>query len=111
MAFLTQYDWPGNIRELENAMERAVVVGSSDRIFAEDLPENVLETAKAGCSAPAKYHDAIRNLKKQLILNPLDQSGGNVVDAATRLGVHANYLHRLMRNFQLRPTINKHTPN
>jgi transcriptional regulator with GAF, ATPase, and Fis domain len=109
MAFLTQYDWPGNIRELENAMERAVVVGSSDGILAEDLPESVLETAKAGCSAPAKYHDAIRNLKKQLILNALDQSEGNVTDAATLLGVHANYLHRLMRNFHLRPTLKKHT--
>jgi len=108
MAFLTQYDWPGNIRELENAMERAVVVGSSDRILAEDLPESVLETAKAGCAAPAKYHDAIRNLKKQLILNALDQSEGNVTDAATLLGVHANYLHRLMRNFQLRPSLKKH---
>ena len=109
MAFLTQYDWPGNIRELENAMERAVVVGSSDRILAEDLPESVLETAKTGCSPPAKYHDAIRNLKKQLIVNALDQSHGSVTDAAALLGVHANYLHRLMRNFQLRPSLKKHT--
>jgi transcriptional regulator with GAF, ATPase, and Fis domain len=109
MAFLTQYDWPGNIRELENAMERAVVVGSSERILAEDLPESVLETAKTGSSAPAKYHDAIRNLKKQLILAALDQSGGSVTDAATLLGVHANYLHRLMRNFQLRPTLKKNS--
>ena len=109
MAFLTQYDWPGNIRELENAMERAVVVGSSDRILAEDLPESVLETAKTGCSPPAKYHDAIRNLKKQLIMAALDQSHGSVTDAAALLGVHANYLHRLMRNFQLRPTLKKHT--
>jgi transcriptional regulator with GAF, ATPase, and Fis domain len=109
MAFLTQYDWPGNIRELENAMERAVVVGSSDSILAEDLPESVLETAKTGCSAPAKYHDAIRNLKKQLILVALDQSEGSVTDAAALLGVHANYLHRLMRNFQLRPTLKKNS--
>jgi transcriptional regulator with GAF, ATPase, and Fis domain len=109
MAFLTQYDWPGNIRELENAMERAVVVGSSDRILAEDLPESVLETAKSGCSPPAKYHDAIRNLKKQLILAALEQSNGSVTDAATVLSVHANYLHRLMRNFQLRPILKKHT--
>jgi DNA-binding NtrC family response regulator len=109
MAFLTQYDWPGNIRELENAMERAVVIGSSNRILAEDLPESVLETAKTGSSAPAKYHDAIRNLKKQLILAALDQSGGSITDAATLLGVHANYLHRLMRNFQLRPTLKKNT--
>jgi transcriptional regulator with GAF, ATPase, and Fis domain len=109
MAFLTQYDWPGNIRELENAMERAVVVGSSDRILAEDLPESVLETAKSGSSVPAKYHDSIRNLKKQLIVDALDQSFGSVTDAATLLGVHANYLHRLMRNFQLRPTLKKHS--
>jgi transcriptional regulator with GAF, ATPase, and Fis domain len=109
MALLSQYDWPGNIRELENAMERAVVVGSSDRILAEDLPESLLETAKIGSTAPAKYHDAIRNLKKQLIQAALEQSGGSVTDAATLLGVHANYLHRLMRNFQLRPTAKKHT--
>ena len=109
MALLTQYDWPGNIRELENAMERAVVVGSSDRILTEDLPESVLETAKIGSAAPAKYHDAIRDLKKQLILNAIEQSGGSVTDAATHLGVHANYLHRLMRNFELRPTHKKHT--
>lgn len=107
MAFLTQYEWPGNIRELENAMERAVVVGSSGRILAEDLPESVLETAKTGSSTPAKYHDAIRNLKKQLILTALEQSAGSVTDAATLLGVHANYLHRLMRNFQLRPNAKK----
>ena len=90
-------------------MERAVVVGWSDRILAEDLPESVLESAKTGCSAPAKYHDAIRNLKKQLILSALGRSAGSVTDAATLLGVHANYLHRLMRNFQLRPTLKKQT--
>jgi transcriptional regulator with GAF, ATPase, and Fis domain len=109
LACLTQYDWPGNVRELENAMERAVVVGSSDKILAEDLPETVLESAKAGGSAPAKYHDAIRNLKKQLILGALDQSTGNVTEAAKLLGVHANYLHRLMRNFELRPSMKKQT--
>jgi Nif-specific regulatory protein len=108
LACLHQYDWPGNIRELENAMERAVVIGSSDRILAEDLPETVLESAKGG-DAPAKYHDAVRNLKKQLILAALDQGAGSVTEAAKLLGVHANYLHRLMRNFALRPTLRKQT--
>jgi transcriptional regulator with GAF, ATPase, and Fis domain len=109
LACLTQYDWPGNIRELENAMERAVVIGSSDRILAEDLPETVLESAKGEAAAPAKYHDAIRNLKKQLILSALDQGAGNVTEAARILGVHANYLHRLMRNLELRPAMRKQT--
>ena len=107
--YLIQYDWPGNVRELENAMERAVVIGSSDSILAEDLPETVLETVKGGGSAPARYHDAIRNLKKQLILGALDQGEGSVTEAAKLLGVHANYLHRLMRNFELRPTMKKQT--
>ncbi len=109
MAFLTQYDWPGNIRELENAMERAVVVGCLDKVLAEDLPESILETARTKNSAPAKYHEAIRKLKKQLILKALDQASGSVTGAASLLGVHANYLHRLMRNFQLRSTPKKRT--
>jgi DNA-binding NtrC family response regulator len=109
MACLTQYDWPGNIRELENVLERAVVIGSSDRILAEDLPETLLENANSGSSSPANYHEAIRNLKKQLIVGALDQSAGNITEAAKLLGVHANYLHRLMRNLELRPPIKKQT--
>jgi transcriptional regulator with GAF, ATPase, and Fis domain len=109
MACLTQYDWPGNVRELENAMERAVVVGSSERILPEDLPETLLEGAKSGENVPAKYHEAIRSLKKQLILSALEQGGGSVTEAAKLLGVHANYLHRLVRNLELRGTMKKQT--
>jgi transcriptional regulator with GAF, ATPase, and Fis domain len=106
-ACLMQYDWPGNIRELENAMERAVVIGSSDFILPEDLPEAVLETEPSSASESAKYHDAIRDLKKQLILSALDESGGSFVEAAKILGVHANYLHRLIRNLDLRMALKK----
>jgi transcriptional regulator with GAF, ATPase, and Fis domain len=109
LACLTQYDWPGNIRELENAMERAVVVGSSNIILAEDLPETVLESAKGEACTAAKYHDAVRTLKKQLILSALEQSSGNITEAAKLLGVHANYLHRLMRNLELRTGLKKQT--
>lgn len=106
-ACLMQYDWPGNIRELENAMERAVVIGSSDFILPEDLPEAVLETAPASAAGPAKYHDAIRDLKKQLILSAWEQSGGSFTEAAKILGVHPNYLHRLIRNLDLRVSLKK----
>jgi len=106
---LLQYEWPGNIRELENAMERAVVVGSSEWILPEDLPETVAETAAGGEAAPGKYHEAIRKLKKELILNALEQSGGSITEAAKLLGVHGNYLHRLMRNLDLRAAAKKQT--
>jgi transcriptional regulator with GAF, ATPase, and Fis domain len=109
LACLTEYDWPGNIRELENAMERAVVIGSSERILPEDLPETVLESARGGETAPANYHQAIRNLKKQLIRSALDQASGSITEAAKLLGVHANYLHRLMRNLELRSAMKKQT--
>ena len=106
-ACLMQYDWPGNIRELENAMERAIVIGSSDFILPEDLPETLMETAPSSASAPATYHDAIRNLKKQLILGAFEQSGGSFTETAKLLGVHPNYLHRLVRNLDLRLALKK----
>jgi len=102
LAALCQYDWPGNIRELENAMERAVVIGSSQEIVADDLPDAIVETAKGPAAAHANYHHAIRDLKKHLILGALDRSGGSITEAAKLLGVQANYLHRLMRNLDLR---------
>jgi transcriptional regulator with GAF, ATPase, and Fis domain len=110
LACLRQYDWPGNIRELENAMERAVVVGNSETIEVDDLPDAVRDSAQPiADAAPAKYHDSIRNLKKRLIVGALEQASGNITEAARVLGVHANYLHRLMRNLELRPKLRKQT--
>lgn len=110
LACLRRYDWPGNIRELENAMERAVVIGNSEKILPEDLPEGLQDTVEAeGNGTPAKYHEAIRDLKKKMILSALEQGAGNITEAAKLLGVHANYLHRLMRNLELRPKMKKQT--
>ncbi len=104
---LMQYDWPGNIRELENAMERAVVIGTAEFILPEDLPETLLDAAPLSSSAAAKYHEALRNLKKQLIVSAFEQSGGSFTEAAKLLGLHANYLHRLIRNLDLRVALKK----
>lgn len=107
---LTAYDWPGNVRELENAIERAVVLGSTDLIRPEDLPEVLFETAADAAlanNAIGNYHETIRETKKQLILKAIEQSGGNITEAARLLGVQANYLHRLIGNLNLRPEIRK----
>jgi len=106
-ACLAQYDWPGNIRELENAMERAVVIGSSSFILPEDLPETLLESSPASTVASAGYHDAVRNLKKQLILSAFEQGGGSITEAAKALGLNSNYLHRLIRNLDMRLALKK----
>lgn len=101
-ACLTHYDWPGNVRELENAIERAVVLGSADMILPEDLPEAVLERAETGGATMTAFHDSLRETKKQLIRNAFEQAQGNYTEAARRLGLHPNYLHRLIRNLNMK---------
>ena len=105
---LLEYDWPGNIRELENAIERAVALGCSEMILLEDLPETLLETPSPFASRGSTYHEAVRQLKRQLILSAMEQSAGSFTEAAKLLGVHPNYLHRLIRNLDLRLSLKKH---
>jgi Nif-specific regulatory protein len=107
MSLLAHYDWPGNVRELENAIERALVLGSSDVLLAEDLPESLLENAPTEELNPGKYHGKVKELKKELILSAVEQTRGNYVEAAAILGVHPNYLHRLIRNLGLKETLNE----
>jgi transcriptional regulator with GAF, ATPase, and Fis domain len=102
LSLLVNYDWPGNVRELENAIERALVLGSSEMILPEDLPESLLERSPAPEMIEAKYHAAVKELKKQLILDAIEQTHGSYVEAARTLGVHPNYLHRLIRNLELK---------
>src|SRR5208282_4141870 len=102
MAALVNHDWPGNVRELENAIERALVLGSSDMVLPEDLPESLLEHAPAEDMTEGKYHASVKELKKHLIVDAVEQTRGNYVEAAGILGVHPNYLHRLIRNLGLK---------
>jgi Nif-specific regulatory protein len=106
-ACLLNYDWPGNVRELENAVERAVVLGSSDLILPEDLPEQILEKAAPAGTAVNAFHDAVRESKKQLIINAVEQANGNYTEAARLLGLHPNYLHRLIRNLNIKPMLSR----
>ncbi len=98
-----QYDWPGNVRELENAIERAVVLGTAAEILAEDLPETLLEAACPASDPGAKFHCAVKENKKVLVLQALEQANGYYVDAARILGIHPNSLLRLIRNLGLKP--------
>ena len=102
MAALVHYEWPGNVRELENAIERALVMGSSDAVLLEDLPESLLEQESPAEMHEGKYHASLKELKKQLIIDAVEQTRGNYVEAAAILGVHPNYLHRLIRNLGLK---------
>ena len=104
---LAAYDWPGNVRELGNAIERAIVLGSADVVLPEDLPETVLETRPATETPVGGYHEAVNETKKQLILAAVKEAQGSFTEAAKALSLHPNYLHRLVRNMDLRAEISK----
>jgi len=99
------YNWPGNVRELENAMERAVVLGVSDWVLPEDLPESLLETAAR--EAGTKYHHSVGRAKCDAILDAYVQGNFDYKLAAKVLGLHPNYLLRLVRNLGIREEINR----
>jgi Nif-specific regulatory protein len=109
LACLAAYDWPGNVRELENAIEQAVVLGSDALIAPEDLPDAVAEAGSSGppmgAGGSMRFHDAIKQAKKDLILRAVEEAGGNYNAAARLLGLHPNYLHRLIRNLELKAAL------
>ena len=98
---LLAYDWPGNVREMENAIERAVVLGNTDVLLPDDLPE-ALWTSSPAPPHPVSYHEAVNEMKKQFILRTLEQTSGNYTEAAKLLGIHPTNLHRLIRTLGLR---------
>jgi len=102
LACLTHYDWPGNVRELENALERALVLGSTDSILPDDLPEAILEAGAAVPAVADKYHGTIKEAKKHLVMQALQQANGSYIEAARALGMHPNSLLRLIRNLGLK---------
>jgi two-component system response regulator HydG len=103
---LRKYEWPGNVRELENAIERAVVLGSSDMILAEDLPESLREKRSAEKAAdPASLQNAVNAAKRAAVQRAYEQARNDHNEAARLLGVHPNYLYRLIRNMDMQPLL------
>jgi DNA-binding NtrC family response regulator len=97
---LLAYCWPGNARELENAIERAVVLGSTHYILPEDPPDEVVDAGCPPISSVTRYLEAMCEAKKQLSVKALDDVSGNPNGAARLLGLHPN--NRLIRNLNLK---------
>jgi Nif-specific regulatory protein len=104
LARLAQYDWPGNVRELENVVEQALVLGAADRIEPEDLPVGFGGSALPPASS-LNYAEAVQRSKRELIVRAFERAGRSHARAAKLLGVHPNYLHRLIRNLRLQPHV------
>jgi Nif-specific regulatory protein len=103
MAYLKRYDWPGNVREFENAIEHAVVFGCTDQVMPEDLPETLLAKTSGGqTGAAGNYQSAVKCAKRRILLEALRQAAGDHAEAARLLQVHPNNLYRLMRDLEIK---------
>jgi DNA-binding NtrC family response regulator len=102
---LMRYPWPGNVGELESSIASAVAVGSTDGILPEDLPESVLPMRGAPDDLVPRYHRAVNEYRRELILKAYRQAGGNQARAAALLGLHPDSLARLVRTLDLQSAV------
>ena len=102
MEKITRYDWPGNIRELRNAMERAVVMGDGKEIRPEDLPMTDSRNAYPGLEVGITLNEALNRFKKEFILMNLRETNGNRSKASKIMGIQRTYLSRLISKYDLR---------
>jgi DNA-binding NtrC family response regulator len=97
---LAAYDWPGNIRELENVIQGAIIMCESTSIGPEDLPESIQQLDDAGIVAPSiagSFEDLLRDYRVLLANKAIRECNGNKTLAARNLQISRAYLHRLIR--------------
>jgi Nif-specific regulatory protein len=99
---MVQYDWPGNIRELRNAIERAVVMGNGKEILPDDLPIAASRTHYPGLQVGLTLEEALNQFKKEFILLNLKHTDGNRSKAAKIMEIQRTYLSRLISKFDLK---------
>jgi len=107
MDVLMKYDYPGNVRELENAIERAVVMARGTLITAEDLPVHIRSTRSEsesgyGSVAGGSLPEMVENLERHLIADALAESDGNQSKAAELLGISERNLRYKLKKYGMK---------
>jgi len=104
MNLLLEYPWPGNVRQLENAIERAVLLATRETIFPGDFPPSLLRTGSAGeQGAPPPKLLRLEDMEREHILSTLDDLGWNQARAAEALGIGRNTLWRKLKEYGIQP--------
>lgn len=105
MTLLLTHDWPGNIRELRNVMQRASIICEGSTIYPGHLPEYIQayspELSSAGGEQTGIYHREIARLEKQMIQHALEDNQGNRAAAARILGIHRSLLYKKINEYHL----------
>jgi len=99
---MLKYDWPGNIRELRNAIERAVVMGTGRQILSEDLPMIDNGSTFGEIEIGISLQQALDDFKKRFIELNLKNTNGNQSKAAEIMGIQRTYLSRLISKYGIK---------
>ena len=99
MDLMVEYDWPGNVREMKNALERAVVMGNGKQILPEDLPTFACTPQYPGLEVGLSLKEAIDMFKKEFIVINLRHTEGNRSMAAKVMKIQRTYLSRLIAKY------------
>ena len=98
-AKLMQYNYPGNVRELQYAVERAVIMADSDRLKAEDIVFSPIEQKTQG--APVLQAGNLEELERSAIMQVIEKNQGNLSKAAKELGLTRAALYRRLEKYEL----------
>jgi Nif-specific regulatory protein len=100
---LTRYHWPGNIRELENCLERAVLLCEDDVIRSEHLPPSLQMVHQGDTAVAPAFAEIIANKEKELIVDALKKCGGQQRKAARELGLTERILGYKIHKYGISP--------
>ncbi|HWX41872.1 MAG TPA: sigma-54 dependent transcriptional regulator [Blastocatellia bacterium] len=117
ISLLEAYNWPGNIRELENVMERAVIIARSDQLQREDLREEVLRpkavassgaqqlTTHIDLSRGISFYDEVNRFQVELIRRAMEITGGHQSRAAKLLGMNTTTLNSKIKYYRIQKDV------
>lgn len=99
---LTQYDWPGNVRELESVIERAVLFCQGDELTVADLPDELQDFPITPNRVFVPQSLSLQEIERDVILQTLERTSGNVKKSAEILRVHRPTFYRKLKKFGIK---------
>jgi transcriptional regulator with PAS, ATPase and Fis domain len=100
MRLLRNHEWKGGIRELENVIERAIILCEGDYITPQDLPPNMIKTELAE-EMPMRLKEAVAFFERQHIIKALEKTSINKEETANLLGISLSSLYRKMDELKI----------